>query len=185
MLRVRVGYSGIGGTPYLTTYYFGGTGSTIATAAGSAVAALHTALKASQDSGITYRLDPQVVEMDESTGAATASYSITAATAAGALSVESLPFAVQGLMQLRTGDYAGGREVRGRHFVPGLTENANNDGAVVSTTVTTLNAAYAGLIGDGATDWVIWSRKNGSVHSITTAAAWEQFATLRTRRPGF
>lgn len=185
MLRVRVGYSGIGGTPYLTTYYFGGSGSTMATACGSAVAAHHTALKALQDSGITYRLDPQVVEMDESTGSATASYSITAATAAGALSVESLPFASQGLVRLRTGDYANGREIRGRHFIPGLTENANNDGAVVSTTVTSINAIYASLIGDGATDWVVWSRFNGSVNSVTTADMWEQFATLRTRRPGF
>lgn len=185
MLRVRVAYSGIGGTPYLSTFYFNGTGSTQATDAHTGVTTFQNALDAVQDNGLTWRSDPQVVEMDPTTGAATASYSVTSATAVGALAVESLPFASQGLIRLRTGVYASGREIRGRLFVPGLTENANNDGAVVAATQTAVNAAAAALIADGTSEWVVWSRSNGTTEAITSATMWDQFATLRTRRPSF
>jgi len=185
MLRVRVGYSGIGGTPYLSTFYFDGSGSTAAADAATAVSTFQNAVDNIQDTGLSWRVDPQVVEMDPVTGQATASYAQGSLNGTGALGAESLPFASQGLIQLRTGVYAAGREIRGRLFIPGLVEASNNDGAVVAATVTALNNAAGSLITDANSDWGVWSRTNGTIETIVSATTWEQFATLRTRRPGF
>jgi len=161
-----------------------GTGQTEADNAAAAVASYHGALDAYQDSGISWTLDQQVVEMDHVTGNATGSYAVTAATATGGVATESLPFAAQAVIRLRTGVYTNGREVRGRTYLPGLTEAANDDGKVSATYITNLNVVANGLRNDATCEWAIWSRINGTVSEITSVSTWDQFGIMRSRRPG-
>lgn len=183
MLRVRVGYSGIGGTPYLSTFFFDGSGQTAADDAASAVATFQGALDAVQDTTLSWSMDSVVVQIDPESGQALGAYAVTPASGSGALGNESLPYVSQGLIQLRTGVFENGREVRGRLFVPGLTESANNDGTLASATATTIDSAAAALVADADSLWSVWSRTNGVVAQIAQVTVWNQFATLRTRRP--
>lgn len=185
ILRVRVGYSGIGGTPYLSTFFFNGAGQTDADNAASAVATFQGAIDAFQDSELTWRTDPQVVEINEANGQALGSYSTAAQTASGSVTGESVPFIAQALVRMRTGVYIAGRELRGRLFIPGLTEVNSTNGVLASATLTGLGIACDNLRTDADAEWVVWSRTHGQDSVITAANVWEQFATLRSRRPGF
>lgn len=185
MLRVRVGFSGIGGTPYLSTYYFNGTGQTAANDAVAAIGTFMGVVDNHQDTALTWRTDPQVVEINVLNGQATSSYATTVVTSSGLINADNLPFVSQGLLQLRTGTYYNGREVRGRIFIPGLTDGANTNGTLATSVASPINGAAAALIANGATEWVVYSRANRVIQPVIAASCWDQFATLRTRRPSF
>lgn len=102
----------------------------------------------------------------------------------GSAAGELLPRATQGLLQLHTGVYVGGREIRGRTFIPYPVDGANN-GGVPETTYTDgvldladqfNNTAHA----NGA--WVIYSRAHARAEYVDRYAAWNQWASLRSRR---
>lgn len=185
MLRLRVGYTGVGGTPYLSTFYFVGTTQTEADDSAVAVEAFMGAIDAAMDNGQFWTLDPVVVQIDAATGTAIGAFSVLAGSGQGATAGETLPFISQGLIQLRTGFFVNGRELRGRLFIPGLTESANADGGLALATQVILVNAAATMIASGPPSWGVWSRTHGVFADVTTATIWNQFASLRTRRPGF
>lgn len=100
-------------------------------------------------------------------------------TGAGALSDEMLPIASQGLISWSTGVVFNNRRVRGRTFIPGLTQDANEDGRLGIATITALNPALAPLVGSGL---VIASRRSGTFVPVVSGSIWGQFAVLRSRR---
>lgn len=183
MLRVRVVWSGIGGTPFLSTFYFSGTDATSAANAVTACGVFLAAVDTAMDSELSWAVDQQVAVIDETSGLATASFTAATTTGAGASGSDSLPFVSQVLLRLRTGVFVNGREIRGRIFLPGETITGTDDGVVDPARITTVDAAAATLIGDANSNWVVWSRQNGQAQTIASASTWNQFATLRTRRP--
>jgi len=92
------------------------------------------------------------------------------------------PYATQGLMQLFTGTVAGGRLLKGRTYIPGVTEASNTDGRPKDTYLTDIVAAYNALAAVTDAELLVWSRKNGLSAPVTGAAAWTQWAVLRSRR---
>lgn len=185
MLRVRVTWSGIGGTPYLSTFYFDGL---TQTDADNAVTAVGTALALYDglvDNQVTWATDPEVPVMDEATGQSISAFSTTPLSGTGAQSSSNLPFATQGLLRLRTGVFVSGREIRGRLFLPGLVSASNTDGTVTPANKANIDSWFDGLRTDANSVWVVWSRKNGQVATITSNVMWTQWASLRTRRPSF
>lgn len=185
MLRIRVGWNGLGGAPGLSTFYFAGSNQTDATNCSVAVDTLLLALEAYQDTELQYKVDPTCVAMDESTGAIIGAFGISGTTGAGNVVGESIPFACQALAQLRTGVYVNGREIRGRIFIPGLTESNVTNGTLATATKNGIDAAFGVLVADADADFVVWSRKNGQDSPVIAVTVWEQLAVLRSRRPGF
>jgi hypothetical protein len=184
-LRVRVIWSGSGGTPFLSTHYFSGGAQSDADDAVTAVGTFWGAVDGLIDSSISWATDAEVVEIAAGTGAPQGSFATTPATGTGAVSGTANPWASQGLIRWRTGVFIGGREVRGRTFVPGMTQVSGSDGVPAAATITTLNNAAAALIADANSVLLIWSKTHGVEHAVTSGSAWNQFAILRGRRPGF
>lgn len=183
MLRVRVAMtSTIGGGPYLATHYWGGLDNQAAAdAAVAGVGAFWGAVDNVMDSQISWATEPEVAIMDLS-GEITGSLTTAVQSGSGSVASDSMPLASQALVRWLTGNFIGGRRLRGRTFIPGITTSGNSNGRLAAATATTIQTAAAGLIAVAGADLVVWSRIHGVAHSVTSSSVWSEFAQLRSRR---
>lgn len=180
MLRVRVEFNGIQGTPYLATHYFDGGTPAEATSAVAAVGTFWNAVDGIISDMVTWNTDTAVAQVNPVDGSILDMYSVTSITASGAATTELLPLASQAVIQWRTGVYLSGREVRGRTFIPGLTQGTNDDGKVLASIVTSLESNADAFV--AASTLGVWSRSNGQFVVVQDATVWDQFAMLTSRR---
>lgn len=183
LYRVRVALSGdavAGGG--LSTYYFRTVDGTAQQAA-TAVATLWVALEPQLNGALTWTSNSQVDTIETTTGKVTASTAVTNATGVGDSASERLPEATQLLVRLRTGVYQNGREVRGRLFIPGMTEANSSNGTPLGAMVTSINSAFATLVGTANANWVVYSPRYLNAFDVSSANCWgDEFAVLRSRR---
>lgn len=181
MYRVRTVFTGVTGSPWVSTAFFAeGAGS--AQQAATAVGAFWNAADALMEASVSWTTLADVEGVNAANGQVHSVFSTTPVTGSGAAATTGLPTAAQGLVRWRTGVYVNGREIRGRWFIPGIATGNNNDGAPSATMVSTLNTAASTLIGDANSVLEIWSRANGSSADVTSGTTWSQFAVLRSRR---
>jgi hypothetical protein len=182
MYRVRTNFTGVPGAPYLSTMYFaesGGTAQQAATAAG----AFWTALIPNLTNSMNFATEADVALVNAATGVVTGAVATTPVLGTGGRADAQLPRATQGLVRWLTGIYVAGRQVRGRTFIPGLTEDANiTDGLVTPAVAAAINNAAATLIASPNADLEIWSRTLGQSNVATVGSTWTEFAILRSRR---
>lgn len=181
MFRIRTIFSGVTGSPWVSTAFFNDTVGTPQDCV-DAVGTFWAAVDALMDSSVTWLTNADVETVDQTNGQVTAVTSTTPASGAGGGGALSLPIAAQGLVRWRTGDYINGREIRGRWFIPGLSTTSNTDGVVTPASVTVIQNAATALIADPDTILNIWSRANNTARAVTSGSAWNQFAVLRSRR---
>ncbi len=183
MLRVRTTITGFTGGPYFHISYWTGTDSQAgATAANAAIGVFWNAVRAAMSTSLTFLTDSIVAQMNATNGQRTANYPVTPVTNPGLDAGDPLPPATQGLVQLRTGTFLLGREVRGRINIPGITEPSSTVGRPTAGLLTTLNNAAATLNAATAPDLAVWSRKNGQAVAVTSTDTWTLFAVRRSRR---
>lgn len=182
MLRVRTVFSGVQGAPWLSTAYFSGADTqTGANAAVAAIGAFWGTLDNRIDSRVTWATQVEVSQLDVA-GNLTGSFTTTPQTGTGGGAGAPAPIATQGLIVWRTGTFIGGRELKGKTFVPGVTTSDITNGLPNATYLANLNAAAATLNAVTAPDLVIWSRKNSSTSTVSSGTAGVQFAVMRSRR---
>lgn len=182
-LRVRFEITGPPGAPWLSTMNFQGTTQTNAQDAADAVRTFWLGLQGNIVDTASGRIIPEVLIINDVTGEPEGIFSVTPGdpvtfTASNTL----LPRTTQGLIRWRTGVFAGGREIRGRTFVPGLTQAANNQGRPASGIITAMQNAANGLISDVDSVLGVYSKVNGALAVVNAATVWSEFAELRTRR---
>jgi hypothetical protein len=182
MFRVRVTFSGVTGVPFLATHYLNSGGALTAANAVAGVGAFWTSLAGSMSSAHTWSTGTVVETVDPATGQPTGITAVTAVTGAGAQGGDQLPFATQGLMTWRTGQFLGGREIRGRTFIPGPTVAHTTNGVPTAAYKTALNAAAATYVAGVTFAPCVYSRKNATTALLTAASAWDTWAVLRSRR---
>jgi hypothetical protein len=197
MLRVRTVFTGPAGTPWLSTMYFSSGGlQSDADAAVVSVGAFWNAVDAGMSSTVSWSTEPDVADIDLATGELETSWSTTPQTGSGASAGDMLPTLAQALVRWRTPGVVNGRRVRGRTFVPGVTEAFAAAGRPIAAYLTTLNTAAAALIADANSQFVIWSRpfesdpddpddpptRAGTQHVVSSGTAWSEFASMRSRR---
>lgn len=184
MWRVRTVMTGVAGAPYYNNLFFNDTGDPPTTALITEVKEFWASLADYSSLAMQGVVEAQMVEIDPATGDIVSAVSGTAGTFTGGRSGATIPPSSQGLLQVTTGTYEGGRQVRGRVFIPSLSVEAGT--AVPATGVRTAwETAGDALIGDALSagfEWVIWSRKNGIQRTVTNTSAWTQYAVLRSRR---
>jgi hypothetical protein len=183
MFRVRTQISGGQGGPYLSTFYFdeidgGATPQSVITA----TAAFWTSLRNVIDNSLTMRVEDEVALVNDGSGQVTGIVGATGATVTGDDAADPAPWATQGLIRWRTGLFANGREIRGRTFIPGVTEARSNGGVPDSSYLSNLTSAVNGLLGTTNAALMTWSRKNGDSAPVLSGSGWSQFAILRSRR---
>jgi hypothetical protein len=176
--RVRTSWSGLPGTPWVSTHYF--------------QQALLGAVEAAEAVGAFWEdMDPQislsalwvvegdVTEIDQVTGATIGLSPVTPIAGSGSAGGDRSPAAAQGLIRWRTGVYAAGREIRGRTFIPGVCESSGAS-VPLPAYMAALNAAAATLI--LTPGFSVWSKTHGLAPSVDGGFAWNQYAVLRSRR---
>jgi hypothetical protein len=182
MYRVRVAWNGPAGAPFLSTHYFDLTGGTAQQAA-TAVGAFWGAVDALINNAYIWTTESDVATVNAATGQVTSATSTTPVIGSGASAATALPRASQALVRWTTGIYVGGRQIRGRTFIPGITESSNGtDGLFSPADVATVNAAGAALIADANSQLLVWSPTLGQANIVTGASTWGDFAVLRSRR---
>ena len=186
MLRVRTTFTGVSGAPWVhVSYWTGADTGAGAIAANSAIGAFWGAVDNLMNTSIAWTTDPIVAQMDPTNGLRTANFTVTPVTGAGGNVSDLLPLATQGLVQLLTGTFLAGREVRGKINVPGLCEDDSTLARLTAAAQTTIATAANTLNSATSPDLAVWSRKNGTAIAVTATNVVTQFAIRRSRRdPG-
>lgn len=181
MYRITTLFSGPlvqgGGINQLYFDQGGGTGAD----AHSAVVAFWGEVDGWMQGGLQYTVEGEIELVDNITGQVESVETTDAVSGVGSVGGDALPPANQALIRWRTGVFNGGREIRGRTFIPGIAMAASVSGVPTSELRNTLNTAAGNLIGDPDSELVVWSRK-GTFATVTSGSAWNKFATLRSRR---
>jgi hypothetical protein len=192
-LRVRTTLSGVTGAPYLATMHHSGGGSTDAAAAATAVRNFWAAIAPSMAAPTHIVVDPEVEEFTPGTGDITAVHNTTTAAIDSSGSGEPLPWGIQAVVRWRTGVFSEGREIRGRTYIPCLTEGHNTLGVPSGALVTILETAAAALLPVLA----VWQRprdadpdhephpitaRPGSIVPVSARSVAPSWSMLRTRR---
>jgi hypothetical protein len=127
------------------------------------------------------QVDSEVLLVNVGTGAIEGATQVVTAIEGGNLGTDPLPQASMILARWRTGVYLGGREIRGRTFIPGLgSENLGTNGELDPTQLQSVVLSGTALI--NASALAVWSPTNGSLATVATSAVWPEFAVMRSRR---
>lgn len=181
--RLRLTFTGVAGSPAYVNWYVEAT----AVDAGVYQTLMLDAFNA--DSGmfsddVTITAINPIPIIEVSTGnvvdTAVGDGGTTPGTAAGDL----LPPATSGLMQMHTGVYVGGREIRGRTYLP-YPVVGNNDNGVPSSSYIASIVDLSEQFNDsdhanGA--WVIYSRAHARAEYVTQVSGWGEWAVMRSHR---
>jgi hypothetical protein len=135
------------------------------------------------------RVDETVDLIDMATGSLTGQTVGVTADIPTTGSEEALSPANQMLVRLHTDAFLNGRQVKGRIFVPGLTELANVGGGFVDGSLISGSASALGSWVSGADAVpVVWHRPKtpgtGAFFPVLSATIWPTWAILKNRRPG-
>jgi hypothetical protein len=186
--RYRVTSSDESGNPYLTTFYQGATADP--TAVADAIQAFFDAVKNYQSSGWTWVLESNYSVLQVEDGSLLSEAEVGVSVGGGGTDTSALlPRQVQGLVQWRTISIISRRLVRGKTFIPGLTQSASDHGSPASGFVLAMTTAGSAYLA-AAPSPLVYSRpilhgpkaREGLVSDITSATAWDTFANLRSRR---
>lgn len=180
--RVRTAIAGGSGGPQLSTMFFSNAGALTAQNAASAVRAFWNDCKGEISSAYVMTVEPEVYVLDTATGQPLSVVSTTTTAVAGTDGGDPLPWATQALIEWPTGIFLGGRQVRGRTFIPGPTESKNTNGVPNGVIIANLNTAASNLVNDVLSDFQIYSRKNGVIEQALAGSTWSKWAILTSRR---
>lgn len=185
MIRIRSVLTGVAGSPWYSNLYFLGTPGGEQDRV-DAVRAFWTDYAAAFLAvGLTVRVEGEVPTINPATGDITAVLPVVpGAPINGLINGEKLPPMTQYCLNLRTGVYNAGREVRGKFFAPGFTIGHNNDqGAPTADVLTNLRANFAANLDNDPTDpLVVWSRKSGVAVPVQSVSGSDQWSFLSSRR---
>lgn len=190
MYRVRTVFTGVTGSPYLSTQFFiasdPATG-TLAAAAKTKVANMWAAMTTQMSNLLSFTVQSPVDVIDPSTGNLENSFAVTPTPGVCNLTGDPLPFMSQGLIRVETGVILAGKRLRGRIFVPGPTENVNGTGTPAGTYVSALTTAAQSLLAAGDPVLAVWHRpppggNTGLAVGAVGATGQPKWAVLRSRR---
>lgn len=183
MLRVRSLFTGVPGSPYYSNLFFDGELSTDAAAAQDAVNDFFSTVMVLCAPPIVVQVEPFVASVDPATGDVVGGFTTPPQPQIGGTGAGSpIPPSSQMLAQLRTGVYAGGREIRGKFNLPYVTEEQNvGAGVPAPGAQAALLAGFNTMLASGP-DLLVFSRKNGSAPAVSSVTISNKWAVLRSRR---
>lgn len=182
LIRLRLAWTGPGGSA-LSTFYFTESGGTSGDDAASAVEGWVNDVRGVVANDWTATLSGVQGIIDDATGTLVGTTGIGGGfSISGDNSNEKSPLATQGLIQWGTAVVVSGRVLRGRTFIPGVTDASNDEGKPTSGYISDINTAASNLISDASSVLRVWSKKHGTSSAATSGGCWNQFAVLRSRR---
>lgn len=183
MFRVRTVFTGVAGSPYYSNFYFAGAGSTLAQGVVSDVRGMWADLASNFGTPMVIAIDPDVPDINPVTGDIQGvTVTDPGATIQCQSVAEKLPTFTQMLVTFNTNEYRGGRQVRGRCFIPGWTIAANTDNGLPDAAYRATVQADFNVLAETDSPQVVWSRKYGEALQVTSHSTGTQWAVLRSRR---
>lgn len=180
--RVRVLWTGVGGSPAYTNLYVA-RGTVTASQAVTAVAAYMNSISALVTSSCTLTTEGDVAVIDTATGNIVGVDTGTSVVKPGTGGAGQVPSANQVLVRWLTNTYLGGRQVRGRMYLPYFASGAvGTNGQVTGATQTAVNNATSAYITGLTGQACVFSPANGVAVQISGYNVWNQFAVMRSRR---
>ena len=181
MLRVRINWTGLNQGFSIFHFLPGTEDETTAQAAADAAGAWCGGV----DNGLVpaqlWAIDPEVLQVNVGTGQTEGVFAVTPPDGAGSSPGTAVPNASMVLTRWRTGVFTGGRELRGRTFLPGANiAGSDDDGNINSASLAVFNAAAATLI--STSDFAIWGSTTAHAATVVSGTTWSEFAVLRSRR---
>lgn len=188
MLRTRVVWTGVAGTPWYSNFFWAGDDAAEAQAAQDQTIAWLAAIKGLVTTAVTGTAQPEVTRITESTGVMTDIYDVSASVSQGTNIGEPLPYQIQVLTKLSTEIIRNGRRVSGRCFVGGLCETNQTNGVGPDEVIReAVQECFTDVLLDGTANLVVWSRPvdggpAGTTSLVTGAQTNAVWSSLRTRR---
>lgn len=182
--RVRSVATGVPGTPWYTNMYFTYV-TTTAQAHVDLVRDFWTALAASLDNSVTWTIEGDCAVVDDITGQITGIDSVIARTVVGGSSTSALPPAVNAILNTFTGTFVGGRQLRGKIWLPGWVNSVSDSlGAPTTSLKTLLITQGQNLITNSSSPGPlrVWSKKNGTSAVVNSVGTPSKFGSMRSRR---
>lgn len=179
--RVRVVWTGVAGSPAYTNLY-SLSGAVTPGAAVTYTDNLMNVLKGWVNTSVTITTEGDVAQVDSATDQIVGVSTVSPMTRTGSGTGSAFPPANQILVRWLTGSFAGGRQIRGRMYIPYLTTGAATGSGVNPAAITSINggvSSYLTAMGPAA---VVYSRKNHSSPAISSFSVWNQFGVMRSRR---
>lgn len=185
--RLRTLWGGVAGSPYYTNMYYltdaGGAGMQDSC---DAWTDLIDAFSTSLGTSMTVAIYPDVPLIDSATGILTGATTVSGAVVDPDGGTDLLPPATQGLLRWQTAAVVAGRRLRGRTFLPGMTEGDTNAGgsvlpALVSSMNGYLSATFLPAVA-AAAPLVVYGPTHHAFSEVTSGNMWTEFAVLRSRR---
>jgi hypothetical protein len=181
--RVRTNLIQSAGNPLLSTMYFPGDPIVTPLEAVTAVGAFWGLLGDAMSETCTWAVEAEVASIDASTGdLIDLENAGSTFTGAGTLTGQPLPPANQALIRWKTSSIVAGRQLQGRTFIPGMTENLNDDGTPNAGLVALCAAAADSMFSVGTGAISIFSHTHNVAALATSASVYPQYAVLRSRR---
>jgi hypothetical protein len=189
-MRAQFVANGLGGgshTALFQSYWRPGTGAGSTADATDILARIRAALNACATvlhNSINFVASADVVALNDATGAITGSFAgAVPATVFGTAVGDAMPPQTAWIVKSVTNLVVGPRLLKGRVFLPGPSEGQNTaTGAPITGSVTTINAAFTGLLTGGATASfpVVWHRPGGAGLAVGTSSAVTAFQVQPT-----
>lgn len=183
IVRTRTVWTGIVGSPFLTTVYVEGGEETSAQDALDVIDGLYTAWQTFTLPSLLWATENLVDIVDTTTGQIIRQESGDGgegAGTAGGSDGKYLPEGTQFLVNLPTGVYQGGRQIRGKLYFPGPLESANAASGVPNATIT--NAMESACQAAALSGMTVWSPTYLQANRPAAVVASRKWARLSTRR---
>lgn len=183
MIRVRTVFTGVAGSPYYSNLYFANASAEAQEDAAERVRLMWAELTNELSTPLQAQVESTIVTMDPATGDISSSLEVAPLAPVQYTNAnERLPLFTQLLVTFKTGQFANGRELRGRMFIPGWTtaDNSAIGRPESGTRANVLTVVNAFIAGDPALQ--VWSRKNGTIAPVTGISVGTEWSVLRSRR---
>lgn len=181
MIKVTQVATGVAGTPYYLSAYFNASVST-PQACADAWRNLLMPVASTYTAPYTFLAVTEVGLVNAINGDLVGTEPVTLPQLIGTGAGEPLPAATSLLIRWRSGEYVGGREIRGRTNVARLAEADSTNGVPSSSLLTTWQGRLTTFLAAANAKHVVWSPKNGTWAATTAGNVWGQWAVLRSRR---
>lgn len=182
--RVRSVATGVAGTPWYSNMYFTWVTGT-AQAHVDLVRDFWTNCAASLDNSVTWTIEGDCAVVDDATNTIVGIDSVTSRTVTGSSSTSALPPATQALLNTLTGTFIGGRQLRGKVFVPGWVTSVSDGLGAPNASLRTLLVTQGGVLISGSSSpgpWRVLSKQYGTSAVINAVSSPSKFAVMRSRR---
>lgn len=177
-------WTGVAGSPYYSNFYFGPASAEYDPAlAHDAVADAMNLLGPAFTADLTATVESEVLLIESQTGDAVGSAPAGTVSYTGESTNPLLPASTQALLRLSTGAFVNGRRIQGRVNIPGMVTGGATEGLPNDFIKETILDAFTPMLTvTPEIPWVVWSKKNGTLHPVRELSVWDQFAVLRSRR---